>query len=154
MDKITVLGAGPVGSLLATFLAQRGFEIEVFERRPDMRQEATDGGRSINLAVSARGLHALRQVDLEEVVLQQAIPMRGRMIHALDGQLSFQPYGMNESECIHSMSRGGLNQLIMTAAEDTGRVNIQFHQRVTDVDFASRQLFLHDERTRTDHSVP
>src|SRR3954467_6862839 len=89
-EKVAIIGAGLVGSLLAIFLAKRGFRVELFERRPDMRKETVDGHRSINLAVSLRGLHALEAVGLKSEVLAQAIPMRGRFVHPLAGEPGLQ----------------------------------------------------------------
>lgn len=142
-----LVGAGLVGSLLATYLARRGFDVEVLERRPDMRVEVVDGGRSINLAISARGLHALSKVGLEEEALKHAIAMRGRMMHAVSGELTFQAYGKDDSQCIHSISRAWLNRALMTHAEQTGRVRITFNQRVTAVDFERGLLELHNDKT-------
>ena len=135
---VVIVGAGPVGSLLALTLARRGLEVHVYERRPDMRRVDIAAGRSINLAVSTRGLHALRQVGLDDDVLREAVPMLGRMTHALDGKLALLPYGRDESESINSMSRGGLNKLLMTRAEETGRVRFHFNQRLLDYDFDLR----------------
>src|SRR4051812_47485979 len=92
-EKVAVVGAGLVGSLLSVFLAKRGFEVALFERRPDLRRETVDGHRSINLAVSTRGLHALETVGLRQRVLAEAVPMRGRMVHPSDGAANLQPYG-------------------------------------------------------------
>jgi kynurenine 3-monooxygenase len=128
-EPVTVVGAGPVGSLLALFLARRGHEVQVFDRRPDMRKARIGAGRSINLAVSTRGLHALHQVGLDEQVLRQAIPMYGRMVHA-GGAGRFLRYGRDDTEFINSMSRRLLNELLMTEAERTGRVRIEFEQRL------------------------
>jgi kynurenine 3-monooxygenase len=133
MADLVVVGAGPVGSLLALTLARRGFSVDVYERRPDMRRVEIGAGRSINLAVSTRGLHALHEVGLDEDVLREAVPMLGRMIHALDGKQALLPYGRSASEYINSMSRGGLNKLLMTRAEETGRVRIHFEMRLTGV---------------------
>lgn len=144
---VTIVGAGPVGSLLAILLARRGLDVEILERRGDMRREAVGEGRSINLALSVRGLHALARVGLEGAVLDHAIPMRGRMMHAKDGALTFQRYGRDDSEHINSMSRGFLNASLMTAAEATGRVAIRFHQRVAAYDAASGALTVEDART-------
>src|SRR6059058_1237569 len=138
MPDLVVVGAGPVGSLLALTLAQRGLEVDVYERRPDMRRVGISAGRSINLAVSTRGLHALHEVGLDDDVLREAVPMLGRMTHALDGTLALLPYGRSEREFINSMSRGGLNKLLMTRAEETGRVRIHFGQRLVDYDFGRR----------------
>ena len=138
MADLTIVGAGPVGSLLALTLARRGHSIDVYERRPDMRRVDISAGRSINLAVSTRGLHALHEVGLDDDVLREAVPMRGRMTHALDGKLALLPYGRGDREFINSMSRGGLNKLLMTRAEETGRVRIHFGQRLIDYDFQRR----------------
>src|SRR5438105_8294175 len=138
MADLVIIGAGPVGSLLALTLARRGLEVEVYERRPDMRRADISAGRSINLAVSTRGLHALHQVGLDEEVLREAVPMLGRMTHALDGKTALLPYGRSAREFINSMSRGELNKLLMTRAEETGRVRIHFGQRLVDYDFARR----------------
>ena len=128
--RVNLVGAGPVGSLLAIYLARRGFEIELFERRADMRRGNVGSGRSINLAVSTRGLHALREVGLEAEILKEAVQMRGRMIHSPTGELSFQPYGLDDYQCINSISRGGLNMALMTHAEKTGRVKINFSSKI------------------------
>jgi kynurenine 3-monooxygenase len=146
-STLTVVGAGLVGSLLSLYLARRGHTVEVLERRADMRRETVDAGRSINLAISTRGLHALRQVGLEEEALKHAIPMRGRVIHPVKGDLAFQPYGKDDSQHINSISRGWLNQFLMTQAEKTGRVSIRFRQRVTQADPAAGMLTVLDEAT-------
>jgi kynurenine 3-monooxygenase len=145
-ERYTLVGAGPVGALLALFLARRGAEVRVLERRPDLRKERIRGGKSINLAISVRGLHALGQVGLAERALEHAIPMRGRAIHPLDGPLAFQPYGKDDSQCIHSISRGWLNGMLMSEAEETGRVRLDFHHRVTSVDVGASRLTVVDER--------
>jgi len=138
MDEVVIVGAGPVGSLLALTLARRGHGVDVYERRPDMRQVGMAAGRSINLAVSTRGLHALHEVGLDADVLDEAVAMPGRMTHALDGKLALLPYGLSEREHINSMSRSGLNKLLMTRAEETGRVRFHFNQRLADYDFDLR----------------
>lgn len=150
-QPITVVGAGLVGSLLAIFLARRGFKVQLLERRPDMRRESISAGRSINLAVSARGLHALKQLGLEEQVLARAVPMRGRMIHALDGGLTFQRYGKDDSECINSVSRAELNKLLMSVAERTGKVDITFDQRVVGANLKEGKLRLRSEKSNIEH---
>ena len=150
-EPLTVIGAGPVGSLLALFLARRGHEVRVFERRPDMRSVGIAAGRSINLAVSTRGLHALHQVGLDEEVLRQAIPMRGRMVHAPEGEPRFLRYGRDDTEHINSMSRGELNKLLMSEAERTGRVRIEFQKRL--VGYAGGRARLRDERSGEEREV-
>lgn len=152
-DRVTVVGAGLVGSLLAMYLARRGLQVDVLERRPDMRRETVDAGRSINLAISTRGLHALRQVGLEEEALRHAIPMRGRMIHPVSGELAFQAYGKDASQHINSLSRAWLNKYLMTHAEGTGRVRIHFKQCVQRVDSRDGGLDVLDEPSGTVREV-
>jgi kynurenine 3-monooxygenase len=148
---LTVIGAGPVGSLLALFLARRGHDVQVFERRPDMREVAIGAGRSINLAVSTRGLYALHQVGLDAEVLRQAVPMRGRMIHGAGSETHFLRYGRDDTEFINSMSRGELNKLLMSEAERTGRVRIEFEQRL--VDYRDGRARLRDETSGEEREV-
>jgi len=150
-EPLTVIGAGPVGSLLALFLARRGHEVRVFDRRPDMRRVGIAAGRSINLAVSTRGLYALHHLGLDDEVLRQAIPMRGRMVHGPSGEARFLRYGRDDSEFINSMSRGELNKLLMTQAEKTGRVRIEFEQRL--VGYAGARLRLRHERSGEERDV-
>ncbi|HEY6052236.1 MAG TPA: NAD(P)/FAD-dependent oxidoreductase [Thermoanaerobaculia bacterium] len=151
-EKITVVGAGPVGSLLALFLARRGHEVEVIERRPDMRRVDIAAGRSINLAVSTRGLYALHQMGLDREVLAQSVPMLGRIVHA-GGETRFLRYGRDDSEFINSMSRGELNKLLMTEAERTGKVRIRFETRLAGYDLAQRRARLRDERTGAEQDL-
>ncbi len=136
--NIAITGAGLVGSLLSIYLAKRGYQVTVIERRPDMRKSKGYEGRSINLALSNRGIRALEEVGLAEELKKEAIPMHGRMIHDLQGNLQFQPYG-KEGQYINSISRSGLNKVLMTAAENAG-VTFQFEQRITNVNFATTEL--------------
>ena len=144
---VTLVGAGPVGSLLALALAQRGLRVEVFERRHDMRTHNIAAGRSINLAVSTRGLHALAQVGLAREVMAHTVPMHGRETHGQSGERNFLRYGRDDSEFISSMSRGGLNQLLMHEAEKTGKVRIHFRKKLVACDVHKRALLLCDEDT-------
>lgn len=132
--RITLIGGGLGGALLATFLGRAGYEVDLHERRPDPQAGQFVGGRSINLAISARGLHALRAVGLEDEILAGAIPMRGRMIHARDGTLHFQPYDKDPTRCIHSIGRGALNQATIAAARQMPNVRVHFDHRCVDVD--------------------
>src|SRR3546814_2822447 len=118
----STIGAGLAGALLATLLAQRGWRVEVFERRGDPRLHGYAGGRSINLALAERGLHALRAADADRAVLDQAVMMRGRMVHPLGGEPQLQRYGRDDSEVIWSVSRGELNITLIDAAEAAGAV--------------------------------
>jgi kynurenine 3-monooxygenase len=137
--NIAISGAGLVGSLLAIYLARRGYRVTVFERRPDMRATSVDRGRSINLALSNRGIRALNEVGLADEIRKNAIPMHGRMMHDLNGGLSYLPYG-KEGQYINSISRGGLNEVLLTAAEAAG-VNIRFQCAVQRADLNDGSLF-------------
>jgi len=119
--KITLIGAGLNGPLLAVLLMQRGFAVEIFERRSDMRRVQISAGRSINLALSTRGIHALQQAGLWEGMRSIIIPMKGRMMHSVTGELTFQPYGKNESEVINSISRAELNIELMSLRKNRVR---------------------------------
>jgi kynurenine 3-monooxygenase len=144
---ITLLGAGLTGPLLAIYLARRGHRIDIYERRPDMRIHDVGGGRSINLALSTRGINALEQIGVAAEVLGDAIPMSGRMIHGLDGSLDFQPYG-KEGEAINSISRSGLNIELMNAAERCGGITFTFDARCERVDLAARRIYLSNDQTQ------
>jgi kynurenine 3-monooxygenase len=152
--KITLIGAGLAGSLLAIYLARRGFHVEVYERRPDMRKIKISAGRSINLALSARGIHALNDVGLYEDIMKIAIPMKGRMIHALDGKLTFQSYGRLEHEVIYATSRAQLNMCLMDAAEKHGGVNLSFNQTCTGMNLKTGEVQLHNELSGVDTVIP
>jgi kynurenine 3-monooxygenase len=131
--NVTVVGAGLVGSLMSIFLAKRGYRVTVIERRADMRKANVDKGRSINLALSTRGLIALEEVDLAETIRRNAIPMKGRMMHDLAGNLSFLPYG-KEGQFINSINRSDLNILLMNEAEKNG-VKFKFSSQFTDLHY-------------------
>src|SRR6185437_7866183 len=106
---VTIVGAGLAATLLACALARAGHRVDVYEKRPDPRRREPEHGRSINLALSVRGIDALREIGLAEEVLKNSILMRGRMIHSPTGELRFQRYGKDDSEALHSVSRAGLN---------------------------------------------
>lgn len=145
---ITILGAGLVGSLLAIILRRRGYEVTIYERRPDMRAASMSAGKSINLAMSARGWKALELAGLKEAMEPIAIPMYGRYLHQADGQTAFQPYSKN-NEAIYSISRGELNKKLMSLAEENGAV-INFEHRCTSVDVAGNVLtFRHGDTDKT-----
>jgi kynurenine 3-monooxygenase len=143
---ITLIGAGLNGPLLAIFLAKRGFRVAIYERRPDMRLVRMSAGRSINLALSTRGIHALTEAGLWQSMQEIVIPMRGRMIHSVSGDLAFQPYGKDASEVIHSISRAELNIALISAAEAQG-AEIHFQQRCAGIDLKSGTVHLRDEQT-------
>ena len=148
--EVAIAGAGLCGSLLAISLARRGLPVTIYERRPDMRTVEIPAGRSINLALSTRGITALERVGLADQVLEMAIPMRGRVMHAVDGSTTLQPYG-RDGEAINSISRRALNELLMTTAEEAG-VSIRFEQHVRDVDVDDATLTVQDSEGT--HRIP
>jgi len=131
---VTIVGAGLVGSLLAALLAQRGFSVDVYERRADPRVAGYTGGRSINLALAERGLHGLRLAGMTDTVMQLAVMMRGRMVHHRDGHTELLRYGRDDSEVIWSVSRGRLNTALIETAEAAG-ARFVFGQRLDGADF-------------------
>ena len=139
---IAISGAGLVGSLLSIYLINRGYQVSVFERRSDMRKNTLEGGRSINLALSNRGLRALDEVGLADEIRKVAIPMHGRIMHDPAGVLSFLPYG-TEGQFINSVSRSALNIVLMNKAEALG-VDFHFDHRITKVDFENTTMSLAD----------
>lgn len=134
MSTIVQVGAGLGGTLASIFLGRAGHEVRGFEMRPDPRRGPLVGGRSINLALSARGLGALEKAGLLDRVLAIAVPMRGRMIHDLHGRTAFQPYGTETGHANHSVSRAELNVLLLDAAEKEKNVRFAFGRRCLDVD--------------------
>jgi kynurenine 3-monooxygenase len=140
--SVTIIGAGLAGALLATLLARQGWQVEVFEKRPDPRRKGYEGGRSINLALAERGLHALRMAGLADTVMAQA-----GMVHPLDGGVHLQRYGRDDSEVIWSVHRGRLNIALLDAAEAAG-ARVRFDARLDGVDFASKRFAIVDDHTR------
>lgn len=140
MQKIIIVGAGLCGSLLAVRLAQRGFKVSLYEKRGDMRLETEDAGRSINLALSSRGLLALERVGLRKTIVQDCIPMKGRMIHPLGGEKFVSPYSGRNEDYINSVSRSGLNILLLNEAEYRDEVSIVFDTKVTEVDLEKGRI--------------
>ena len=134
MDSITIIGSGLSGPLLSLLLAKEGYKVELYEKRIDLRKHEISAGRSINLALSHRGIEALKQANVFDRVKPHLIPMKGRMIHSEHGELDFQPYSINPEEYINSVSRSKLNEILMTAAEETGKVNINFGNSLVTVD--------------------
>ncbi|MGC1752534.1 MAG: NAD(P)/FAD-dependent oxidoreductase [Trebonia sp.] len=139
-ERVAIVGAGLAGCLLATLLARRGIDVTVYERREDPRVTAPERGRSINLAISARGLEALAQVGLRELSLSRALPMHGRMVHSRDGQQSFRPYSADGTQAINSISRAELNLALLEVAERTRGVCVRFGHRLSELDMATGEL--------------
>lgn len=147
MKEATIIGAGLAGSLWAVYLAKVGYKVNVFERRPDIRKAEISAGKSINLALSHRGWNALRAVGIDKEVEDIAIPMTGRIMHDLEGNLTYQPYGQ-EGQAIFSISRGDLNARMMDIAERKGNGNVTIHYncKCLDVDTVSGDIqFLNSE---------
>ena len=142
VKSVAIIGAGLVGSLLSIYLKRKGYDVIVYERRPDMRLTGTMGGRSINLAISDRGWKALAGVGLEDQIRGMAIPMHGREIHPLQGETSFQPYG-KPGQFINSVSRGGLNIALLNAAEKEG-ISLLFDQRIVETDMGGNIALMED----------
>ncbi|MGI8481484.1 MAG: FAD-dependent oxidoreductase [Chthoniobacterales bacterium] len=134
MTKFTLIGSGLAGGLLAAYFGRRGYEVDLFERRADPRAGNFVGGRSINLALSTRGIHALEQLGIADEVLRQAIPMRGRMIHDKSGSLHFAPYDRDPEKYINSIGRAALNTTVIEAAQRYPNVRVMFNHLCTDVD--------------------
>src|SRR6266404_7871202 len=136
-DKFVLIGSGLAGGLLAAYLGRRGYEVELYERRGDPREGNMIGGRSINLALSTRGIHALQQIGIADEVLQHAIPMRGRMIHEKSGSLHFAPYDVDPNKHINSIGRAALNTTVIEAAQRYPNVHVKFNHKCTGVDIDS-----------------
>jgi kynurenine 3-monooxygenase len=142
MSKFVLIGSGLAGGLLAAYLGRRGYEVDLYERRGDPREGNMVGGRSINLALSTRGIHALQQIGIGDEVLQHAIPMRGRMIHEKSGALHFAPYDVDPNKHINSIGRAALNTTVIEAAQRYKNVRVHFNHKCTgvDLDSATAQL--------------
>ena len=151
-EKITLVGAGLNGPLLGLELVKRGFKVDIYERRPDMRKVVMSAGRSINLALSTRGIHALWQANLWDEMQKIIIPMKGRMMHSVTSELTFQRYGKDDSEVIDSISRADLSIALMNAAEANG-VSIHFQERCVGMNLKTGILRLHDEENGKERSV-
>lgn len=146
--NITIIGAGLVGSLLAVLMRRRGFDVTVYEKRPDIRKENGEGDRSINLVMTSRGLNALSQAGLLDEALELSVPILGRMIHPKTGELVYQPYG-NADECNFSISRSKLNHFLIDAAEKAG-AKINFGYAVEIIDFENHEITF-DSRSKPVH---
>lgn len=142
-QRIAIAGAGLVGSLLALLLARKGHHVSLYERRGDPRKKGFIGGRSINLALSDRGWKALEMAGAAEAVRKVAIPMHGRIMHSVDGQLTFQPYG-KEGQAIYSVPRGGLNKILIELADELPNVSVFFDHAVRDIDLDEGRLHLYN----------
>src|SRR5467141_2277900 len=140
--RFVLIGSGLAGGLLAAYLGRRGYHVDLYERRADPREGNIGGGRSINLALSPRGIHALEQVGIADDVLRHAIPMRGRMIHDKSGNLHFAPYDRDPNKFINSIGRAALNTTVIEAAQRYPNVRVHFNHRCTDVDLTEATAHL------------
>src|SRR6478672_6540192 len=135
--RFVLIGSGLAGGLLAAYLGRRGYDVDLYERRADPREGNIVGGRSINLALSTRGIYALEQLGIADEVLRHAIPMRGRMIHDKSGPLHFSPYDRDPNKFINSIGRAALNTTVIEAAQRYPSVRVHFNHRCTNVDLDS-----------------
>jgi kynurenine 3-monooxygenase len=135
--KFVLIGSGLAGGLLAAYLGRRGYDVDLYERRADPREGNIVGGRSINLALSTRGIYALEQLGIADEVLRHAIPMRGRMIHDKSGALHFSPYDRDPNKFISSIGRAALNASVIEAAQRYPNARVHFNHRCTEVDLDS-----------------
>jgi kynurenine 3-monooxygenase len=153
MSNVVIIGAGLAGSLLAIYLARRGMNVDVYEARGDMRKGEVAAGRSINLALSDRGIAALREVCMDEYMLAEAVPMYGRMIHSVSGETKLLPYSGRKAEYINSVSRAGLNIALINEAEKHENVQFVFNERCVDFDIKSGEALFASGRTRRADTV-
>jgi kynurenine 3-monooxygenase len=151
---IRIVGAGPTGALLAILLARRGLEIELYESRPDPRGVAVGSGRSINLALADRGIHALKAAGVFDGLASALLPMRGRLIHYENGETAFQPYGQRPNEVIYSVSRHRLNQALIEVAAGRAGVQLHFQHRLEAADFTAHTARIRDLESDRVHAVP
>jgi kynurenine 3-monooxygenase len=151
--EFTIVGCGLAGTLMACYLGRAGRRVNLYEKRSDPRIHEQDRGRSINLALSVRGIHALKEAGLADGVVKDSILMRGRMIHSVTGALTFQPYGKDDSEALHSVSRAGLNRTLVEAAASNESVRLFFGRKCTGLDLANNTLEFTEEKTGTPSKI-
>jgi kynurenine 3-monooxygenase len=153
-QAITLVGAGLAGALLAVLLARRGFSVTLYDKRPDPRLHPAQGGRSINLALAARGMRALERAGVLAPVKALLIPMRGRMVHDRSGATTLHPYGWKPDEVIYSAGRAALNRLLIEAAARHPKVTFRFEQTCTGANSRDDTLVFRDEKSGGVHQVP
>ena len=139
-DNKIVIGSGLAGPLLAIYLSQRDHTVDLYEKRDDLRITNISVGKSINLALSHRGIKALKAADVFDQIEPLLIPMKGRMVHLYNGEIEFQPYSIYSHEYINSVSRGALNKILMTRAEESGKVQIYFNHSLSEIDESTNEL--------------
>ena len=139
--KVIIVGAGLVGSLWAVYMQKAGYKVVIYERRSDIRKAEISAGKSINLALSERGWNSLKAAGVEKEIEKIAIPMSGRVMHSMEGKLTYQPYG-KEDEAIYSVPRGNLNAMMMNLAEDKGNTEIHYQHQCLDADLEKGHITL------------
>ncbi|STY28230.1 kynurenine 3-monooxygenase [Legionella wadsworthii] len=146
MKKVTIIGSGLAGTLLALYLAKRGYKLELFDARPDLRLLPADGGRSINLALSCRGITGMEGVGIMPLVKKLMVPMRARAIHEIQGQIKYQSFGRHHNEYINAIQRNELNKLLLAESEKCPKVTLNFNTKLIglNVDEKMMQLELPD----------
>ena len=152
-SSINIVGAGQCGTLMAIMLGRNGYGVDVFERFEDPRVRDAEAGRSINLAMAARGLNALRQVGIDELIRPMLVPMRGRMVHAADGSSEFLRYGQRDDEQIYSVTRIGLNQVLLGVADAMPNVDLHFRQKAIGYDAPDRTVHVRNEADGTLYQI-
>jgi len=143
-NNLVIIGAGLVGSLFSIYLRRRGYEVALFERRDDLRKLKGEEGRSINLIITEKGIQAVKELDLWKDVKKLTVPVSGRMMHDREGKTHYQSYSADDSELNYSISRKGLNELLLNQAEKEG-VKIFFNRSLDKVDFENRVAFFNNE---------
>jgi len=143
-EEVTIIGAGLSGSLLATMLSDVGYQVKVYEARADMRKANISAGRSINLALSSRGIKALKAINIFAEIESSLVPMYGRELHLSDGTIKYQPYTKNGHDAIYSMSRGELNKILLDAAEKTKNVELKFNSPCREVNLENKEIIFAD----------
>lgn len=145
MKHITIIGAGLAGTLCALYLARRGYPVELFESRPDIRNSPTDYGRSINLALSCRGITGLKAMNLMNEVNKIMVPMRARAIHEANGEVHYQPFGRHDDEYINAISRSDLNSLLLNKTESSPSIKLHFNMKLTSLDIHHKKITFEDK---------
>lgn len=159
MMRVTIIGAGLAGTLMAIYLAKRGYTVEVYDARADLRLQRLDSGRSINLAMSCRGLTALHTVDLKKSITPWLAPMRGRAIHEEEdptqpkNSITYQAFGRHSDEYINAVERHALNKLLLDEAESLPQVKFFFQHKVQEIDFTKKLLFFMDNGSNRSVSI-
>jgi kynurenine 3-monooxygenase len=151
---VGIVGAGPTGALLAVLLRRRGLGVTLYDSRPDPRSSAAESGRSINLALADRGMHALETTGVLDGIASTLVPMRGRFVHQADGSAALQPYGRRPGEVIYSISRQRLNAALLDAALRLPGVEAKFEHRMVDADFGREIARFKDLRGGWEIEVP